>query len=122
MLTTTRLVQLNNYMDDESDNIEEDNISKKKKVISKKVVMDLKSEELLKEALRKVVKEKIKAREVDDEVEAMVSTCSEFLKSFIIMGYDFEGQSIKPIFYAKNDADADALMHYLQKYFMTGYM
>jgi hypothetical protein len=109
-------------MNDENDNIEEDNISKKKKVISKKVVMDLKSEELLKEALRKVVKEKIKARKVDDEVEAMVSTCSEFLKSFIIMGYDFEGQSIKPIFYAKNDADADALMHYLQKYFMTGYM
>jgi|TARA_E500000318_G_scaffold101713_1_gene105402 hypothetical protein len=122
MQTTTRLVQLNNYMNDENDNIKEDNISKKKKVISKKVVMDLKSEELLKEALRKVVKEKIKAREVDDEVEAMVSTCSEFLKSFIIMGYDFEGQSIKPIFYAKNDADADALMHYLQKYFMTGYM
>ncbi len=46
----------------------------------------------------------------------MVATCSEFMKCFVIMGYDFKGNSIKPIFYANNDKDADALNQYIQKF------
>ena len=49
----------------------------------------------------------------------MTSTCSEFLKCFVIMGYDFEGNAIKPQFYAKNDLDADALAQYMQKFFVS---
>jgi hypothetical protein len=35
------------------------------------------------------------------------------------MGYDFNGKSIRPIFYAKNDRDTDALTQYLQKFIMN---
>ncbi len=107
-------------MNDDVENFD-DEITKKntKKKVQKKVV-DIHSEEVIKEALRKIVKEKIHKKQVDDEVEAMVATCSEFLKTFIIMGYDFEGNAIKPVFYAKSDIDADALGQYLQKMFMSG--
>jgi|TARA_E500000318_G_C3410994_1_gene153563 hypothetical protein len=109
-------------MESNDDSLDKENKkpAKKKKVIVKDVI-DIKTEEVLKEALRRVVREKIKERNCDDEIEAMVATCSEFLKSFIIMGYDFEGNAIKPIFYGKSDSDKDALMYYLQTYFMTGH-
>jgi accessory gene regulator protein AgrB len=53
------------------------------------------------------------------EIEAMVSTCAEFMKCFLILGYDFEGNTVKPIFYAKNDIDGDALNQYIQKFIMS---
>ena len=56
---------------------------------------------------------------IEHEIDAMVSVCSEFMRSFIIMGYDFEGNAINPIFYAKSDMDSDALSQYMQKFFMT---
>jgi|TARA_A100000171_G_scaffold6083_1_gene4751 hypothetical protein len=97
-------------MDDKED-------KSKKKIV--KATIDLHSEEVLKEAIRKVVTEKVRKRHTNDELEAMVSTCSEFLKAFIVLGYDFEGNSIKPIFYAKSDLDADALGQLIQKFFIT---
>ena len=39
-----------------------------------------------------------------------------------ILGYDFEGNTIKPIFYAKSDLDADALGQLIQKFFITSSM
>jgi len=89
----------------------------KKKVVKKTV--ELHSEEIIKEALKKLVSEKVQKRQTDDEIDAMVAVCSEFLRSFIIMGYDFDGNAINPIFYAKTDIDADALSQYMQKFFMT---
>jgi hypothetical protein len=53
-----------------------------------------------------------------DEIEAMVSTCSEFMKSFIIIGYGFDGEPIPPVMYAKNTSDADALNTYINRFFM----
>jgi hypothetical protein len=53
------------------------------------------------------------------KIEAMVSTCAEFMKCFVIMGYDFKGNLIKPIFYAKNDIDTDALTQCIQKFIMN---
>jgi len=96
---------------------EEKNETVKKKVTKKAV--ELHSEEIIKEALKKLVSEKIQKRQTDDEIDAMVSVCSEFMRSFIIMGYDFEGNAINPIFYAKSDIDSDALSQYMQKFFMT---
>lgn len=95
----------------------EDNSKKVNNDVTEKT--DIQSEELIREALKKFVTEKISKRKTDDEIEAMVSTCAEFLKCFVIMGYDFEGNAIKPVFYAKNDIDADALNQYIQKFIMN---
>ena len=80
---------------------------------------DIRAEEVIREALKKFVTENIRVRHTDDDINAMVSTCSEFMKSFIIMGYDFQGKSIRPIFYAKSDIEADALAQYMQKFFIS---
>ena len=75
---------------------------------------------MIKDALRDVMEEDNKNR-VDKKLatSAMTATCSEFMKSFIIMGYDMENNAIQPIFYAKNDLEADALSHYMQQYFVN---
>ena len=96
----------------------EGNSKKVDKEVEKKAI-DARSEELIRDALKKFVTEKISKRQTDDEIEAMVSVCSEFMRSFIIMGYDFQGNAIKPVFYAKNDIDADALNQYIQKFIMS---
>ena len=80
---------------------------------------DIRAEEVIREALKRFVLENNRVRRTDDDLDAMVSTCSEFMKSFIIMGYDFQGNAIKPIFYAKSDIEADALAQYVQKFFIA---
>ena len=97
--------------DDEENNEEEE-------IFNKKVVHGSidQTENLIRDALKSFIKEKYSKRSVDDDIEAMVATCSEFMKCFVIMGYDFKGNSVKPIFYAKNDKDADALNQYIQKF------
>lgn len=97
---------------------EEEKSKKVNKKVAKKTI-EIHSEEVIREALKKFVTEKMNKRQTDDEIEAMVSVCSEFLKSFIILGYDFEGKAINPIFYAKSELDADALSQYMQKFFMS---
>lgn len=80
----------------------------------------LKVQALIKDALKDVMQEdNIKRVDKDKAVQAMTVTCSEFMKSFIIMGYDMENNAIQPIFYARNDLEADALSHYMQQYFMA---
>lgn len=79
----------------------------------------LKIQDLIRDALRDVVGEDSKRIDKDKAIEAMTVTCSEFMKSFIIMGYDMENNAIQPIFYARNDLEADALSHYMQQYFMS---
>ena len=80
----------------------------------------LKVQALVRDALKDVMQEdSIKRVDRDKAVQAMTVTCSEFMKSFIIMGYDMENNAIKPIFYARNDLEADALSHYMQQYFMA---
>ena len=75
---------------------------------------------LIKDALKGVLYEDDKKRiDRDKAVEAMTLTCSEFMKSFIIMGYDMDSNAINPIFYATNDLEADALSHYMQQYFVA---
>ena len=78
--------------------------------------MDAQTESVIRDALKNFVKEKYNKRAANDDIEAMVATCSEFMKCFVIMGYDFNGNSVKPIFYAKNDKDSDALSQYIQKF------
>ena len=101
--------------DEENDENEEDLVGKND-VNSN---LDPEIEGLIRDALKTLVQEKFDSRKTDDDIEAMVSTCSEFMKCFIIMGYDFKGNSIKPVFYAKNDIDSDALTQYIQKFIMN---
>jgi hypothetical protein len=99
-----------------SDNKDDDD---KDEIVDKEVIfesIDPQTEDIIRDALKTFVKEKYNKRATNDDIEAMVATCSEFMKCFVIMGYDFKGNSIKPIFYAKNDIDADALNQYIQKF------
>ena len=99
-------------MRDDKDNANE------KEIVDEEIVRGQieQTESLIRDALKSFVKEKYNRRATDNDIEAMVATCSEFMKCFVIMGYDFKGNSIKPIFYAKNDKDADALNQYVQKF------
>lgn len=74
---------------------------------------------VIREALRTIITESSEVKKDEETIEAMTSTCAEFMKSFIIMGYDLNDNAIAPIFYAKTDMEADALSHYMQQYFMA---
>lgn len=82
-------------------------------------VIDADIQDVIREALRTIISDNSKLMKEQDIIEAMVSTCSEFMKSFIIMGYDLNDNAIAPIFYAKTDMEADALSHYIQQYFVA---
>lgn len=97
---------------------DEDSEKKSKEEIVDKPI-DQETENLIRDALKNFVTQKFNNRKTDDEIEAMVSTCAEFLKCFVIIGYDFKGNAIKPVFYAKNEMDADALNQYIQKFIMN---
>ncbi len=73
--------------------------------------------EVLRDALRQYLKDKNDAHKSDIEIDAMIATCQEFLQSFIIFGYDFNGDPINPVFFAHNQQEADALSMYLTKFF-----
>ena len=96
---------------------DEDSEKKNKEELVDKSI-DQETENLIRDALKNFVTQKFNNRKTDNEIEAMVSTCSEFMKCFIIMGYDFKGNAIKPVFYAKNDIDRDALTQCVQKFIM----
>ncbi|NBO99809.1 MAG: hypothetical protein EBU90_06735 [Proteobacteria bacterium] len=51
------------------------------------------------------------------DIEAMIHTIQEFLNSFIILGYNFEGEPISHIF-AHNQQEADSLATLVNKTFM----
>jgi len=104
-------------MSDEDENNESEEDLVDKNIVNKDIDPD--TESLIRDALKTLVQEKFNNRKTDDEIEAMISTCAEFMKCFVIMGYDFKGNSIKPIFYAKNDIDTDALTQYIQKFIMN---
>ena len=103
-------------MNEQPENNNDDEMAKNKAVHNG---VDPDTENLIREALKTLVQEKFNNRKTDDEIEAMVSTCAEFMKCFVIMGYDFKGNLIKPIFYAKNDIDTDALTQCIQKFIMN---
>ena len=72
--------------------------------------------ELIKEVLSHQSKRQPQKRKTENEIEAMVSTCEEFMSSFIILGYDFSGNVIDPVVVAHSQQEADSLGAYLQKF------
>ena len=75
---------------------------------------------LIKQALKEMAADQrgkiTKFRKTKDNMEAMVNVCSEFMQSFIIMGYDMKHNPIEPIFYANTQLEADALSNYIQMF------
>jgi hypothetical protein len=115
------LVRLSKYMDDSTP--KKRGRPKKVKIesisLSAVDITNTDIQNVIRDALRTIINESSDIKKDEETIEAMTSTCSEFMKSFIIMGYDLNDNAIAPIFYAKTDMEADALSHYMQQYFMS---
>ena len=73
----------------------------------------------LREALTKHI-EIARQRPISD-IDALVSTVEEFLTTFMVLGYDFEGEPIVLI-NAKTQKDADSLSTAFGRFFMNSAM
>lgn len=60
-------------------------------------------------------KKEQKAREVKSQQDALVGTLNEFLNSYILMGYDMDGNPVA-LRYTKTHQESDALSTLLMKY------
>lgn len=103
------------------ENSDETPTPKKKKVVNNKKTTSssISSEQiqrLLKEALMKNMEERFKRSDV--EVDALISTMEEFLRSFIVIGYNMNNEPLV-ITNAKSQLDADALYTSLGRLFYT---
>lgn len=97
---------------------EENPIPKKKKNSTKASVDKLtakQAEDLINDVMKMHLKEITKKRNV--EINALSSTIEEFLKAFILIGYDLNNSPILLI-NAKNQLDSDALNSALTKVFL----
>ena len=76
-------------------------------------------EELIKQSLKHTLKAEkiIKRKPITEEI--LTNLISEYLNSFIILGYDTKNKAIDPIFHAETDMEADALGQYLQHYIIS---
>ena len=77
-------------------------------------------ESLIRDTMKDMFRQERRKRKLRQgaETEALVQTCSEFMNSFVIMGYNTRNEPIEPVYYCRNDMEADALSHYLQRFFM----
>jgi len=123
MQRKTRSVLLNKYMAD--NNEKEKKPRKKNNQPKNNSVPDPITDPMIMKVIRDALmihlnnpENHIRQRSVDD-IQAMLSTCQEFLKSFIIIGYNFEGQPVQPIVFAHNQQEADALGSYLSKFIQS---
>lgn len=73
-------------------------------------------EDLLKSVMKDYLAQQSTAKiENTKNIHALASMISEFLNAFIIIGYDFKGNS-QNLIHAKNQMDADALTAALNKF------
>ena len=132
-----RLLNLNKNMDGSTPNKKSESKPKKEKASKKKNTppnivttptlpslpinsnnsFDVNIAQVIRDAIRVQMASKVaKQRQVDDEIDAMVLTYQEFMKSFVILGYNLDGEQIPPIIVANNQQEADAIGNYLQKF------
>lgn len=90
----------------------------------KKVVKDLSTGSVSSEQIRRLLKEALmdnmldSRKRTDLEIDAMISTMEEFLRSFILIGYNIKNEPIT-ITHAKTQLDADALYTALTRLFFS---
>ena len=101
---------VNNYMPDNNNKI---NADKREASLSEEEI-----EQVISDALKQYLKASRDKESSETAIDAMVATCQEFMKSFIILGYDFDGNPVEPIVSANNQQDADSLSAYLQRFLM----
>lgn len=78
---------------------------------------DKETKEILRNALASFLKEKMDDRDVSRKnIEALIGVVEEFLNSFIILGYTFEGTPVQYIC-AHNQQQADSLATLVNKFF-----
>lgn len=73
---------------------------------------------LIKDALETVVHESKEKVYKEDCANAVIAVLAEFLRNYILIGYDFEGTPIK-IINAHNGLEADALVSAMQKFMIN---
>jgi hypothetical protein len=76
---------------------------------------------LIKEALSKNVTVNKERMYKEECAQAVVAVLGEFLASYMLIGYDFEGTPIR-IVSAKTGMDADALAQAVQRYIMMSHL
>jgi hypothetical protein len=81
-----------------------------------KAITNAHIERLLKEAILKNFEEK--AERKDLEVDSMISVMEEFMRSFIVIGYDLDNNPLV-ITNARTQVDADALQTALARLFFS---
>lgn len=104
-------------MEDESKNskLPKKGKSSSKKKVPSKITPD-QLQKLLKDALLKNVEERME--QSDLEMEAMIATVQEFLRCFIIIGYNLDQEPVL-VTNANSQMDADALYTALAKVFLS---
>lgn len=106
---------------------EEPKIPKKKKITTKKVdpsSMSISASPMSSEQIRKLLKEVMlegmyeSKKRSDLEIDAIIATMEEFLRSFIIIGYNLKNEPLV-ITNAKSQLDADGLYTSLTRLFLS---
>ena len=83
----------------------------------KQPLIDADTQELLRSALASYMKEQINEKKTSQaNVEALLGVVQEFLNSFIILGYTFDGTPVQYIC-AHNQQQADSLATLLNRMF-----
>lgn len=71
---------------------------------------------LIQQALVVRIAQEKNRKENVDELNALLVTCQEFMKSFVILGYDLDGQPIQPLIHVSTQQEADAIGSYLSRF------
>ena len=80
-------------------------------------LVDEEAKEVLRSALASFLREKVDEKESSRKnIEALIGVVEEFLNSFIILGYTFEGMPVQYIC-AHNQQQADSLATLINKFF-----
>lgn len=87
-----------------------------KKPVAPKSISSDQIQKLLKEVILKNVDEKLRSNH--NEVDALVSTMEEFLRCFIVIGYNLNNEPLI-ITNARSQIDADALQTALSRLFFS---
>jgi hypothetical protein len=83
------------------------------KKISNSLTPDVHVENVIKEAFLRFYDNKSLKQQKIRDLESLDGIVEEFLKTFIILGYDFNGEKVQ-IMHASNPLDRDALVEHLR--------
>ena len=76
-------------------------------------------DEIAQSALTSFIKEQLESKnDVRKNIDALASVIDEFLKSYIVLGYTFDGKPMN-IIYAHNQQEADSLTTLINKFINT---